>query len=285
MKNIPVRKISISPKEPVFSGSFVIRDIRDLLAGKDMVQDLHRHDFFYMLALKKGKGKHQIDFTSYKVGDHTIFIMRPGQVHQLTLKAGSTGYLLQFKTGFPYPYDKASGQLLRKAGNTNFYQPGPAGFKKLLPVLTAVFKEYTGKQEGYGEAIKANLGIFFIELARLHSPGRPGTAGAYTDERLQDFLALVETHITTHKQVSEYAGMLNLSPYQLNAITKTTLGKTASALINEYIILESKRQLLATSAQVKEIAWGLGYEDASYFTRFFKKQTGHSPESFRQHYS
>ena len=57
--------------------------------------------------------------------------------------------------------------------------------------------------------------------------------------------------------------MLNLSTYQLNAITKTTLGKTCSDLINEYIILEAKRYLLATSNKVNQIAYHLGYEDVS----------------------
>ncbi|NQX56713.1 helix-turn-helix domain-containing protein [Pedobacter panaciterrae] len=50
--------------------------------------------------------------------------------------------------------------------------------------------------------------------------------------------------------------------------------------MNEYIILEAKRQLLATSSQVSQIACYLGYEDISYFIRFFKKHTGTSPEAF-----
>jgi AraC-like DNA-binding protein len=78
--------------------------------------------------------------------------------------------------------------------------------------------------------------------------------------------------------------MLNLSNYQLNAITKTTLGKTCSEVIDEYIILESKRNLLATSNQVTQIAFHLGYEDVSYFIRFFKKHTGYSPEAFRNNF-
>jgi AraC-like DNA-binding protein len=81
--------------------------------------------------------------------------------------------------------------------------------------------------------------------------------------------------------VSFYADLLNLSSYQLNAITKATLGKTCSELINEFIILEAKRTLLATSNQVNQIAYHLGYEDVSYFIRFFKKHTGYSPEAFR----
>jgi AraC family transcriptional activator of pobA len=46
-----------------------------------------------------------------------------------------------------------------------------------------------------------------------------------------------------------------------------------------------KRCLLATSNQVNQTAYRLGYDDVSYFTRFFKKQSGYSPDAFRQRYT
>ena len=97
-------------------------------------------------------------------------------------------------------------------------------------------------------------------------------------------LELLETRISEIKNVSQYADLLNLSPYQLNAITKASVGKTVAQLIDEQIILEAKRYLLATPNQVKDIAWNLGYEDVSYFIRFFKKHTGHSPDAFRKNF-
>lgn len=284
MKNIPIRYIKATQKEPAFSGSFSIRDVRELLAGKDMIQELHRHDFFYILALKKGAGNHEIDFTACEVCDNSVFFMRPGQVHQLSLKAVSTGYLVAFKTDFYYSHDKVSSQLLRKASNMNSYYPDANSFKKLLSILTHIFQEYTDKQENYQDVIKANLGILFIELVRQHSKSLSNNIVPYTQERLEEFLGLLDTHISNHKQVSQYADMLNLTPYQLNAITKATLGKTCSELINEHIILESKRYLLATSNQVNQIADRLGYEDVSYFIRFFKKQTDYTPEAFRDNF-
>jgi AraC family transcriptional activator of pobA len=284
MKNIPVRHINTTQKEPDFSGSFSIRDIRDLLAGKDMVQELHRHDFFYILALKKGAGNHEIDFTSYKICNDSVFLMRPGQVHQLTLKAGSTGYLMGFKTDFYHPHDKVSTQLLRKASSMNFHQLDANRFKKLLSILDSMFLEYASKQEGYQEVIKANLCILFIELVRQNGKSLSTNVNPYTQDRLEEFLELLQTHISNQKQVSYYADTLHLSPYQLNAITKATLGKTCSEIISGYIILESKRYLLATSSQVTQIALQLGYEDVSYFIRFFKKQTGYSPEAFRHNF-
>lgn len=284
MENIPIRSISTTRKEPTFSESFSIRNVRDLLDGKDMVQELHRHDFFFILVLKKGIGNHEIDFIPHEVCDRSVSFMHPGQVHQLTLKAKSTGYLMAFKADFYYSHDKSTNQLLRKVSYKNLCQLDANGFEKLLAILNYVFREYTNKQERYQDVIKANLDIFFIELLRQRQNENHPTnnASTYTQERLEEFLELLETQISNHKQVSQYADLLNLSPYQLNTITKATLGKTCSELINEYIILEAKRYLLATSRQINQIAYHLGYEDVSYFIRFFKKHTGYSPETFRR---
>lgn len=284
MKNIPVRHIQSISNELRSSQAFGIRDVGEMLAGKDMVQELHRHDFFYVLVLTKGDGVHEIDFFSYDICDRSIFFMRPGQVHQLSLSKGSTGYLIQFKKDFYYHYDRKSNQLLRKISNTNLYLFGEDWFNRILNILTYIFQEYTYKHEEYEEVINANLKIFFIELFRQRSKILPKKVTNYPQERLEEFLELLETHVFTHKQVSQYAEMMNLSLYQLNAITKTTLGKRCSEIINDYIILESKRNLLATSSRVNQIAYQLGFEDVSYFIRFFKKQTGRTPESFRKNF-
>ncbi|MCW3467027.1 AraC family transcriptional regulator [Chitinophaga nivalis] len=281
MENIPIRYINTAPQQSGFAESFQIRDLRDMLAGKDMIQDLHRHDFFYVLALQQGAGNHAIDFTAYDVKDHVIFFIRPGQVHALTLKAGSTGYMMAFKAD---GNDQAFHQLLRKVGHTNYYPGDAARFDKLHAMLAAIFQEQADQEEGYQPAIKAYLDIFFIALARQQQHNALHPVHTYAESQLEAFNALLDTHIATHKQVAAYAALLHLSAYQLNAITKATRGKTCSALINEHIILEAKRYLLATPDQVNQIAWHLGYEDVSYFIRFFKKHTGHTPEAFRHNF-
>lgn len=280
---IPIRQIQgDSPK----AEHFRIRTVEDLLAGKDMVQKLHRHDFYFILVLEKGNGTHEIDFTSYPICNHSVFFLRPGQVHQLDLKANSTGFLMEFKPDFCWPSDASLQLYLRRASAKNFCQPDSHRISRLLSILTSVFQEYTNTQEHYLDAIKANLSIFFIEFirSRQNQQSTADVANAYAQERVEEFTSLLETHMATHKQVSYYADLLNLSPYQLNTITKAVLGKTCSEVINEHIILESKRYLLATSDQVTRIAYQLGYEDPSYFIRFFKRHTGYSPEAFRHNF-
>lgn len=286
MKSFPVRRITTPSHERVISGRFKIRAVEVILGGEDLLHEFHRHDFFFVLALEKGKGIHEVDFTPYKLQDNSIFFLRPGQVHQLELKAGSTGFLMEFDTAFYHPVDNTANQRLTKASNKTFCAFEDGRFKKLLSLLKYMFDEDREKQEGYVEIIKANLDVFFIEYIRQsrNPDGTLKNARSYTQERFEDFLALLGPHITSKKQVSQYADLLNLSIYQLNAITKTTIGKPASELINEQIILEAKRYLLATPNQVKDIAGHLGYEDISYFIRFFKKHTSYSPEAFRKNF-
>jgi AraC-like DNA-binding protein len=282
-KKIPIRQISTTHQELLSSERFNIRKIQDILGGQDLVQDIHRHDFFFILALQKGTGSHEIDFMSYSVVDNSVFMLRPGQVHQLALKAGCIGYLLEFNIGFYHPKDKLSVQRLRKATNKVYCRLETGRFEKLHNILTNIFLEFSSREDGYPEIIKANLDIFFIEFTRQsqNPKGQSTTVNAYTQDRFEEFLELMENNITTHKLVSQYIDLMNLSSYQLNEITKSTVDKTASELINEHIILEAKRYLQATPSQIKDIADLLGYEDVSYFIRFFKKHTGYSPEAFR----
>jgi AraC-like DNA-binding protein len=279
MKNIPIRQINSHCLN--CPSNFNIRDVRELIDGKDLIQPLHRHDFFYVLALEKGKGDHRIDFQSYKIRDNSVFFMRPGQVHEIVLKAGSSGYLMEFNRDFYAPLDMNSQQLLRKASGVNFYQLRAGSGKRVGAIFKTIIGEYRYKAEGFQEVVRANMSILLVELARQQPEDASATSVGYAHQRLQAFLELVEKRVGDQIEVSAYADQLSLSVYQLNAITKRTLGKTASEIISEQMILESKRHLLATANQVSQIADRLGYHDVSYFIRFFKKHTGYSPEAFR----
>lgn len=282
MSKISIRQI----KEPDFSEGFSIRDIGTLLSEKDLVQELHRHNFFFVLFLEKGKGEHSIDFTNYPVDDYSVFFMRPGQVHQLTLQQGSKGYLMQFNRDFYTPKEEPVNFVLRKVSHKNHCPLSVEKFRRLLSQLSFIFEEYNQKQDHYKEVVKASLEILFVELVRQSKSPKEITndSNKYSQNQLEEFLELLQKHIVTHKQVTQYTEMMHLTTFQLNKITKETVGKSCSQLINEQIVLEAKRSLLATVNQVNQIAFDLGFEDPSYFIRFFKKHTNQSPEAFRKNF-
>ena len=58
MKKIPVRHL----KDSFFEDRFSIRAIEPLVANVDLIHELHRHDFYFILFIKNGNGEHEIDF-------------------------------------------------------------------------------------------------------------------------------------------------------------------------------------------------------------------------------
>jgi AraC family transcriptional regulator, transcriptional activator of pobA len=282
MKKIPVRHI----KDSFFEDRFSIRAIEPLVAEGDLIHELHRHDFYFVLFIKNGTGEHEIDFIKYEVDNYSVFFIRPGQVHQLKIEKGTSGFMLQFTSDFYAPRENPAIVVLRKVSNTSHCHLSTERFEKIGMLLQSIYQEFTQKQDRYKEVVKAILDIIFIELVRQSSNPNKHTNAAklYHQERLEEFQDLLEKNIHTKMQVSDYAERLNISPYQLNAITKALLQKTGSELINEHIILEAKRMLIGTKNQVNQVADMLGYDDPSYFIRFFKKQTGLTPEAFRQNF-
>lgn len=101
------------------------------------------------------------------------------------------------------------------------------------------------------------------------------------DYHFTKFIKLIRKKSGTEKELLVYARELGMTTTHLNRICKQTVGKTASTILQEYIVLEAKRFLLFTSHSVAEIAYMLEFSTPSYFNRFFKKCEGITPREFR----
>lgn len=106
------------------------------------------------------------------------------------------------------------------------------------------------------------------------------TLGKNTDVLLS-FKSLAYKQFRQRTSITEYASQLNITPNYLNKIVKNETGKTTTEIIAEIVILEAKVLLLQTKLTISEIGLELGFEDASYFSRFFKKESSVSPSEFR----
>jgi AraC family transcriptional activator of pobA len=92
---------------------------------------------------------------------------------------------------------------------------------------------------------------------------------------------LIDEHFRTERNIGFYAGRLAMTPDRLNDHVKRATGVTAGHLLRQRILTEAKRQLVFTRLTVGEIAYDLAFADPSHFGRFFKKQTGTTPQAFR----
>ena len=101
-------------------------------------------------------------------------------------------------------------------------------------------------------------------------------------ERANQIKSALETHFRNIHSVQEYADLLLIPAKTLSRICKKAFGKTPTELIADRIGTEARRELYLTDRSVKEIGLDLGFEDAYYFSRFFKKVSGVAPEIYRQ---
>ncbi|MBV6646856.1 MAG: helix-turn-helix domain-containing protein [Cyclobacteriaceae bacterium] len=282
-KTIPVRQFS--EVSGPFS-EFRVINLSDIVGSSLLHQQVHRHDFYFMMIMSKGEGEHIIDFNPIQIKAGDVFFMRPGQVHELMLSVGSEGFILEFPA-ISLPKDFTNSALKSISWHNNVFS---FDTKSLVPILQSarnIYTESLGDHPQKNEVIKLHLHLILIELYRkeiAENQPQEQKSDAFSLEQLYLFQELLETNIRHEKSVQEYAQLMNLTPYQLNSITRSTLNKSVSTLINEQVLLEAKRLLLCTPNQINQIAFELGYEDVSYFTRFFKKHVGSSPARFRQNF-
>jgi AraC-like DNA-binding protein len=129
--------------------------------------------------------------------------------------------------------------------------------------------------------LMAYMQVLIIYLSRLY------TEQVSDEERfpgkvlLKKYQEKIEESYIEQHEVAAYADMLNVSAGHLSEVIKQQSGKSAIAHIHERLILEAKRLIFHTEQSIKEIAFELGFEDASYFNRFFKRITGQTPADYR----
>lgn len=99
---------------------------------------------------------------------------------------------------------------------------------------------------------------------------------------VREYNYLVEIHFKTKHKVSDYAEMLNKSPKTLSNVFKKYGEKSPLQIIQDRIVLESRRLLRYSDKTIKEITYEVGYEDIQTFSRFFKKIEGISPSDFKK---
>ncbi len=155
--------------------------------------------------------------------------------------------------------------------------------RRLSTLCRDLHEERSLAREGYRLASRALLALIAIEVVRLAaSRARSGAVTlSAADGMVGALRRLVEQHFRKQRQIGFYADRLAMTADRLNAHVKRATGVTAGHLIRQRVLTEAKRELVFTARAVAEIAYDLGFADPSHFGRFFRKQTGTTPQAFR----
>lgn len=98
---------------------------------------------------------------------------------------------------------------------------------------------------------------------------------------IRKFNLLIEMHYRERHKVGEYAELMNMSSKSISNLFARYYNKTPLKVINERIVLEGKRLLTFSDKNISEISYLLGFEEASHFSKFFKKNVGFSPKHYK----
>ncbi len=281
-EKLPVRRISGVYNTPHFNITILESDT----PNTDVYVEPHRHDYYHIMLVKNGIGKHSIDFKTYNIKPNTMFFVSPGQIHTLNIDKDALGYVISFNADFFQLYNG-----VQKLSDLPFFHSNtqaPVVYLKedelrVLDLWENINDEHLKPQSNSDKMIRALLDVLLIHVARIHHKTPEGSnITSQLSIQINTLETLIDTHFRALKQVNDYAELMHLSAKHLNSLSKKALNKTVTNLIHERLILEAKRLLLFTDNTITEIAFELGFSDKSYFMRFFKKHTGGTAEMFRK---
>jgi AraC-like DNA-binding protein len=154
-------------------------------------------------------------------------------------------------------------------------------FQRLSANFDSIFKLYNEWEVDY-PLIQAYLLACIYEVRKLMRESSLDFYPAKAFSITKKYSDLLNVHIEKQQDIEFYAEKLKITPNHLNKSVKSVTGKTAIQLLNEMRLAEAKSRLKYTDLPVNTIAYQLGFEDQSYFSRFFKKAMGISPAEFRK---
>lgn len=250
----------------------------------------HKHDFYLVVLFTNGNGVHEIDFNAYPINPGSVFLLRPGQTHHWELSEDIDGYIFFHTREFYnllFPNrDINDYPVFNSNYNSPHIELEPEQMDKYVHYFKQIQTEYEHHFWLKDQRISLLVDLLYVDLARIYRAQNP-TTNEDNRKKVNRLLQLekqINLLYKEQKQAKVYAAQLNVSVKHLNKNVMAALGKTTSDLIHDRILLEAKRMLIHGKATIQEIALDLGYDDPSYFSRFFKKKTGYSPSDFAQKY-
>ena len=219
----------------------------------------HRHAFYSLIWFTKGNGINVIDFDEYEIKPNRIFTINPKQIHNWNYSIDSCGYFLLIEDS------------LAKHLNIDFSFPFIDIQKDDLQFIEEIFKRMLSKDNQ-----RMAIPYLFSLLSNSETSKKNDT--------ITKFKKLVSENLDKNQTIEQYAEKLSISIEFLNQICKEETGFTPKQLQLDVKITEAKRLMLYSSLNTSEIAFKLGFEDNSYFSRIFKKKSNYSPAEFRKKY-
>ena len=246
----------------------------------------HQHDaLLQVVYVRNGQGEVSLENSRMAFHAPCLILLPQRTVHAFRYSAETDGPVI---TAAQRPLESMAYSLQRSAGN-DAASGGDSlaldcGWHGTHLATDSADSERSARPERDNVAAgHALLIALLVQITRLNQPtltARP--ANGRRSALLGQFRELIDQHFKQHWPLALYAEALGITPATLGRACREELGESPTAVINERIVREAQRQLAYTALDIQRIAHDLGYADAAYFSRFFRKQAGLKPANFAQ---
>lgn len=247
----------------------------------------HRHEsFFQILHIRSGRCDVLFEDGSRAVRPPSIITVPPQMVHGFRFSRDIAGSVITLV---------ASRLTALLAGHPRFL--GWYGTPRIVDLpdgdrdsayvdetLARLGPELGARAPAGAPLVEAYLVSALVLSARMAAPETVGMRQARSREaeRAEMLSTLIDRHFREQRPVEFYAKSMGLSVTHLNRIAQSAAGMTVHEMLSRRLIDEAKRDLVFTFGSVQSIAYGLGFGDPGYFTRFFSQKTGTTPRDYRR---
>ena len=247
--------------------------IAQLSAGQDWrLRLVHDRDHHLLIWITRGQGVGILHGTRRGLGPHNAIFV-------------PAGFLMSLDVG-----RQVIGQAVMISPDTAGQWPEEPQHLRIRDVrdqatltaqLEGMAQEASGQLHFHADALAAQALLLSVWLQRQieREPAAPKPNAA---ARLsQKFCMNISARYQSGAPMADYAKALGVTPTHLTRALKASTGKTAADLLTERCLHAARTQLLDTQQSAKDIAAGLGFRSAGYFTRFVQHHTGKTPSDLR----
>ncbi|MEM9434051.1 MAG: AraC family transcriptional regulator [Pseudomonadota bacterium] len=220
----------------------------------------------------RGQGRFMLDCRMRGIGANTVVYIPPDALFSYEMFAQPQGMFVTLPQNDAFKFPDQP--LLVKVPSLQ----AQAEFNAMIDTLA---RELTSERTGRNRAINAQIMLISVWLDRMRDH-LPEEKLRKSDKVLRRFSRVVSIGHRDGKTLGEFAADLNVTPTHLTRLTQNSVGKPASALLQERVIHAACDALRRTDTPVQDVARNLGFSSAAYFTRAFQHHTGLSPTAFRK---
>ncbi|MDM1502917.1 AraC family transcriptional regulator [Myroides marinus] len=273
--------ITYSQSPKAFGGIYV-KDHIHTSVRKSIIDHTHRDDYYVISIVTDGELLMDCEMEKFIAQRNNILIVKPYQIHSVRhISNDFKGYFLGIQD-FRIPND--INDLLYTLPESQQLLSISEEEMEMLATTFELMKKYIATDSQHKTQIINGLfstALYSICSQTTHNQSVKDLGTQSQPAVITSNFKRLITHQTHLNLPSYFANELSITTAHLNDCVKKTTGQTVSYWLKKSILDEAKRLLYYTNKPVKEIAFNLGFEDHTYFSRMFKKLTYQTPLQFR----